>query len=107
LARPGLAIYLLHPAIVVAQSLPYLVAASLWLPWRSPPAGRLGQWLARVLLLATAALYIPMLIGWWSTGGDMVGLAFFMIAAGLVVSILLATLVTYTALWLRARRPRP
>src|SRR5262245_26375221 len=79
LARPGMAGYLLNPIVFAAQSLPYLLAAGLWLPWRSARAGTIGQVLAGVLLLVASVLYIPMITGLWPTGGDMVALGFFLI----------------------------
>ena len=49
LARPGMAAYLLNPVVFAAQSLPYLLAAGLWLPWRSARASTIGQVLAGLL----------------------------------------------------------
>ena len=46
LARPGMAGYLLNPIVFAAQSLPYFLAAGLWLPWRSARASTIGQVLA-------------------------------------------------------------
>ena len=106
LARPGMATYLLNPVIFAAQSLPYLLAAGLWLPWRSPRASAIGQVLAGLLFLVAALLYIPMVTGLWPTGGDMVGLGFFLIAIGTTLSILLVTLGAFGMLWLRRRVPR-
>lgn len=100
-AHPHLRFYLLQPMIFGVQSLPYVVAAALWLPWRSPQASRLGHVLAGILFLAAVLLYVPMLTGLWPTGGDMVGLAFFLIAIGTIASILVVTLVAFGVLWLR------
>ena len=69
LARPGMAGYLLNPVVFAAQSLPYLLAAGLWLPWRSARASTIGQVLAGLLLLVASLLYIPMITGLWTTGG--------------------------------------
>jgi hypothetical protein len=107
LTRPGLAVYLLHPAIFAAQALPYVVGAGLWLPWSSPRAGSIGQVLAGLLFLVAVILYLPIVTGLWATGGDMVGLGFFLIAIGTTLSLLLATLVAFGVLWLRHRVPRP
>jgi len=106
LARPGMSVYLLNPVIFAAQSLPYLLAAALWLPWRSPRASSIGQVLAAVLFLVAALLYIPMITGLWPTGGDMVALGFFLITIGTTVSLPLVTLVAFGMLWLRQRGPR-
>jgi hypothetical protein len=106
LSRPGLETYLLHPYVLAAQVLPYLVAAGLWLPWRSPQATAIGQVLARLLFLAAVLLYLPMITGLWSTGSDMVGLAFFLIAAGTTMSLLVITLIAFGVLWLRQRDHR-
>jgi hypothetical protein len=106
LSRPGSAGYLLHAEIFAGQSLPYLLAAVLWLPWRSARACELGQVLAGLLLLAAGLLYVPMLTGLWATGGDMVGLAFLAIAGVLTVSLVLITLAACGMLWLRDRVPR-
>jgi hypothetical protein len=106
LARPGMAVYLLNPVVFAAQSLPYLLAAGLWLPWRSPRVGTIGQVLAGLLFVVAALLYIPMVTGLWTTGGDMVALGFFLIAIGTTLSLLLVTLVAFGMLWLRQRIPR-
>ena len=106
LARPGMAVYLLNPVVFAAQSLPYLLAAGLWLPWRSPRAGTIGQVLAGLLFLVAALLYIPMITGLWATGGDMVALGFFLIAIGTSLSVLFVTLVAFAMLWLRLRVSR-
>lgn len=105
LARPGMAVYLHNPVVFAAQSLPYLVAAGLWLPWRSARASTIGQVLAGLLFLVAALLYIPMITGLWATGGDMVALGFFLIAIGATVSLLVVTLVAFGMLWLRQRHP--
>lgn len=105
LTRPGMAAYLLNPEIIAAQSVPYFLSAGLWLPWRSPRAGAVGQVLAGLLFGVAALLYIPMLTGLLATGGDMVGLGFFLIAAVSTVSIFLVTLVAFGVLWVRQRAP--
>ena len=106
LVRPGAAPYLLQPQVFAAQALPYLLAAALWLPWRSPRAGTIAQTLAGLLFMVALLLYLPMLAGFWATGGDMIGLAFFLIAAGTTLSLLVVTLVAFGILWLRQRVPR-
>ena len=69
LARPGRAVYLLNPVVFAAQSLPYFLAAGLWLPWRSARASTIGQVLAGLLFLVAALLYIPVITGLWATVG--------------------------------------
>jgi len=105
LTRPGMSGYLLNPVVFAAQSLPYFLAAGLWLPWRSARASTIGQVLAGLLLLVASLLYIPMITGLWATGGDMVALGFFLIAIGTTVSLLLVSLVAFGILWLRQRGP--
>ena len=106
LARPGMAGYLLNPVVFAAQSLPYFIAAGLWLPWRSARANTIGQVLAGLLLLVALGLYVPMITGLWPTGGDMVALGFFLIAISTSLSVLFVTLVAFGMLWLRQRVSR-
>ncbi|MEW5977584.1 MAG: hypothetical protein AB1898_17460 [Acidobacteriota bacterium] len=97
----GLGVYLLHPAIFVAQAAPYLIAAGLWLPCRSAPRALVGQGLAALLLLAAGVLYIPMLTGLVPVGGDMVALGFMVIDAITVLVLLVVTVVAHGLLYLR------
>jgi hypothetical protein len=103
LARPNVAFYLHQPFIFAIQSVPFLVAAALRLPWRSPRAGRIGQVLSPLLFIVVVLIYIPMLTGLWPTGGDMVGLGFILIGIGITVLVLFGTLVAFGTLWLRDR----
>ena len=103
LTRPDRAGYFLQPMIFALQAFPYLLAAGLWLPWRSPRAGAVAQTLAGVLFLSAVLLYVPMITGLWSSGGDMVGLGFILIAIGTTSGLLLVTLVAFGTLWLRHR----
>jgi len=103
LTRPDLRFYLLQPVVFAAQPIPYLLAAGLWLPWRSPRATRLGQGLAAVLFVAAVLLYIPILTGLVPTGGDMVALGYLLMAMVTTVSVLCVTLVAFGTLWLRHR----
>jgi hypothetical protein len=103
LTRPDRAGYFLHPMIFGLQVFPYLLAAGLWLPWSSPRAGAVAQTLAGVLFLAAVLLYVPMITGLWSTGGDMVGLGFLLIAIVTTSCLLVVTLVAFGLLWLRHR----
>jgi hypothetical protein len=106
LAHSNVRPYLLQPAIFAVQSVPYVLAAGLWLPWRSPQARRAGRVLASVLFLIDVLLYVPMLTGLWPTGGDMVALGFFLITIVTTSSILLVSLVAFGVLWYRQRRVR-
>jgi hypothetical protein len=101
LTRPDRAVYFLHPMIFALQAFPYLLAAGLWLPWSSPRAGAVAQKLAGVLFLAAVLLYVPMITGLWSTGGDMVGLGFLLIAIATTSCLLVVTLVAFGLLWVR------
>lgn len=107
LARPGMRVYLLNPTIIAAQAVPYLLAAGLWLPWSPPRGGAITQALAAVLFLAAVALYVPMIAGLWTTGGDMVGLGFLLIAICTAVTLLFSTLLAFAIQWWRERAPGP
>ena len=109
-ARPGMAVWLLNPIIFAAQSLPYLLAAGLWLPWRSARASTIGQVLAALLFLVAAVVYIPIIAGLWNLWdglpvGDFVAFWFLLISIGTALSLVLVTLVAFGMLWLRQRRP--
>ena len=100
----GLEGYLLHPAIFAAQAVPYLLAGALWLPCRTPPATSIGQGLSGLLLVSAGLLYIPMLTGLLSMGGDMVGLAFISISVVTVAAVLAVTVIAHSVLYIRRRR---
>jgi hypothetical protein len=103
LTRSGARFYLLHPAIFALQIIPYVLAAGLWLPWRSTRARRIAVWLAGTLFFADVLLYVPILTGLLSTGGDMIALGFFMIAIVTTACILVATLAAFGVSWIRHR----
>ncbi len=108
---PSLAGYLLHPAILLGQLVPYLLCAALWLPWRAPGAATTALVLSALLLLAAVVLYLPMLWAPGARGGDMIGLTFVAISAATAAVLLLASAAAFLVLWLRARarqgrRPR-
>ena len=107
LTLPNESFYLLQPGIFAAQSVPYLLAAGLWLPWRAPSASRIGQVLASVLFLFAVLMCIAMLTGLWSNGGEMVALGFFLLAIGTSVSILFVTLVAFGVAAFRHRGISP
>lgn len=58
----GTASSLLHvPALFRVQLLTYLLCAALWLPWRAHRAATVGAVVSGLLLVATVALYVPVL----------------------------------------------
>jgi len=107
-AAPHLSVYLLHPVILLGQTVPYLVCAGLWLPWRAPAAARTALILAAILLLAALILYVPMLWAPGAQGGDMIGLAFILISIVTTIAVFLGSAIAGLVLWLhlRARRSR-
>ena len=104
LTQPGARFYLLQPMIFAGQAFPNLLAACLWLPWRSARAQRVGLRLAVLLFAASALLYVPVLTGILPTGGDMIALGYILIALITAVSILAATLVGFGVSWMLAKR---
>jgi len=104
LTQPGARFYLLQPMIFAGQAFPNLLAAGLWLPWRSARAERVGRRLAVLLFVASVLLYIPVLTGILPTGGDMIGLGYILIALITTGSILAATLVAFGVSWMLAKR---
>jgi hypothetical protein len=105
-AAPNLAGYLLHPALFLGQLAPFLLCAALWLPWRPPAAAATTVVLASLLLLASVILYGPMLWSPAKHGGDMIGLAFVAISAGMTAGLLVASAVACLVLWMRLRAAR-
>jgi hypothetical protein len=103
---PHLSGYLLHPLILAGQTVPYLVCAALWLPWKARDAETAALILAAILLLAALVLYLPMLLAPRPPGGDMVGLAFILISTVTTGAVLLGSAIAGLVLWLRVR-PRP
>jgi hypothetical protein len=91
----GLETYLRHPAVFAMQAVPYLLAAALWLPVRTPRLQTIGLVVAWVMLVAAVLVYLPMLTGWFPMGGDMVALAFLFIEVVTVVVVLVVTLVAH------------
>ncbi|HUF48588.1 MAG TPA: isoprenylcysteine carboxylmethyltransferase family protein [Vicinamibacterales bacterium] len=106
----GLEGYLLQPAVLLGQAMPYLVAASLWLPTRARPLPAIGRWTAIALCAAAGVVYVPMLAGWVPVGGDMVAVAFVGIALGTTSVVVLTAVVAHVAVFVgrkRARRRQP
>jgi len=102
----GARFYLLQTWIFLIQAFPYLIAAALWLPWRSPDAVRIAQTLARALFYAAAVFYATMLTGIFPIGGDMIGLGVILVALTTLALIVSATIVAFAMLWVRRRRDR-
>lgn len=105
-AEPGLAGYLLHPAIFLVQMSPYLLCAALWLPWRVPGAATTALVLSALLLVASLVVYIPMVWAPQLQGGDMIGLAFVAISVGMTTGLLVASAVAWLVLWRRRHSRR-
>lgn len=99
---PYLSGYLLHPLILTGQTVPYLVCAALWLPWKARDAETAALILAAILLLAALVLYLPMLLA-RAPGGDMIGLAFILISTVTTGAVLLASAIAGLVLWRRVR----
>ena len=99
---PHLSGYLVHPLILAGQTVPYLVCAALWLPWKARDAETAALILAAILLLAALVLYLPMLLA-RAPGGDMVGLAFILISTVTTGAILVGSAIAGLVLWLRVR----
>jgi hypothetical protein len=102
-AEPDLAGYLMHPELLLAQAVPYLLCAGLWLPWRNPSVATTALALSGLLLLVALLLYVPMLLRPRSVGGDMVGLGFLMIAGVTTAAVAVASLGAFGFLWWRRR----
>ena len=102
--QPGARFYLLQPVIFGAQAIPNLVAAALWLPWRSARASNVGLLLAGLLFAASILFYVPILTGIVPTGGDMIALGYLLFAFVTLVSILVATAIGFILSWMLARR---
>jgi hypothetical protein len=102
--QPGARFYLLQPIVFVGQTIPHLVAAALWLPWRSARASKVGLILAGLLFGASVLFYVPILTGIVPTGGDMIALGYLLFAFVTVVLILATTGVAFTASWALGRR---
>jgi len=104
MTQPGARFYLLQPMIFAAQAIPNLVAAALWLPWRSARATRVTLLLSRLYLVASALFYVPVITGILPTGGDMIGLGYFLFAAVSVVLVVAVTAIALSVSWLHERR---
>jgi len=104
LVRPGVRFYLLQPPILLWQAIPYLLAGALWLPFRSPPGTTIGRRLAGLLLLTAGLLHVPMLIGIFPLGGDMVGMVFVYATILTTLAIVVTTLIAYGVLYLGRRK---
>ena len=93
----------MHPAITVVQTLPYVLCATLWLPWRVPEAATAAVVLAALLLVASLLVYTPMLLDPQALSGDMIGLAFVAISIAMIGGLLVASALAWFILWRRRR----
>jgi len=102
--QPGARFYLLQPVVFGAQVVPNLVAAALWLPWRSARAGKVALVLAGILFVGSALFYLPMATGLVPTGGDMIALGYILFAIVTLAAILASTLIAFLLSWILAKR---
>jgi hypothetical protein len=102
--QPGARFYLRYPLIFGAQVVPSLVAAALWLPWRSARASRMGLVLASVLCMGSVLVDVPVATGIIPTGGDMMAVGYVVLALGTVVAILAATAIGFAVVWTLEKR---
>ena len=102
--QAGACFYLLQPMIFITQLVPNLVAAVLWLPWRSARANRVALALSCVYFVGSALFCIPVMTGILPTGGDMIGLGYFLFAAVSVVLVVAISAIAFSVSWLRERR---
>lgn len=102
--QPGTRFYLRYPLIFGVQVVPSLVAAALWLPWRSARATRTGLVLASLLCIGSVLCYVPVATGIIPTGGDMMAVGYVVLAFGTVVAILAATAIGFGVVWTLDRR---
>jgi putative effector of murein hydrolase LrgA (UPF0299 family) len=102
--QPGARFYLLQPIVFGAQVVPNLVAAVLWLPWRSARASKVALILAGVLFVASLLFYIPVITGIVPTGGDMIALGYILFAFVTLAVILASTVVAFAVSWMLERR---
>jgi putative effector of murein hydrolase LrgA (UPF0299 family) len=104
MTQPGARFYLLQPIVFGAQVVPNLVAAALWLPWRSARASTVALILAGVLFVASLLFYIPVITGIVPTGGDMIALGYILFAIVTVAAIVVSTVVAFAVSWMLERR---
>ena len=105
-AVPDMAGYLIHPALLLGQPVPYVVCGALWLPWRDPATTMPALVLAAVLLLSAVIIYVPMMLAPAATGGDMIGVAYVAISAAMTMAVLLGSAVALLVVRLRRYRSR-
>jgi hypothetical protein len=104
LTDSGARFYLLQPLIFEWQAFPNLLAAGLWLPWRSAWASKVALQLSTLLFIASALFYIPTMIGLVPIGGDMVALGYILFALVTAASIVVATVIGFGVAWYVHRR---
>jgi hypothetical protein len=104
LTQPGARFYLLQPLIFEWQAFPNLLAAGLWLPWRSAWASQAALWLSGVLFVASALFYLPLMTGIQPTSGDMIALGYILFALVTAALIVVATIIGFGVAWYLHRR---
>ena len=103
-AAPYLRGALHHPVVLAAQAVPYVLCASLWLPWRDARSGSIALAFAALLLITGITMYIPKLWAPGATASDMVSLEYFAISAALSVAVLLGSAVAFVIIRLGPAR---
>ena len=94
-AEPYLAGALHHPVVLLAQVVPYVLLAVLWLPRRDRRSGIVAVGLSALLLLINTVLYVPRLWTPASSGNDMAGIYYIGVSTALVVCVLLGSGVAF------------
>jgi len=102
-ATPHLTAYLMHPVILLLQTIPYVVCAAIWLPWSGRSAALSALALASLLFLAALVIYLPALLAPGKRGGDMIGLWYVLTSVTLTAGVLAGSALAGLILWLRVR----
>jgi hypothetical protein len=90
-SRPGVAPYLLHPAVFLIQPLPYVLAAALLVPEWGWSSDRVSLIVAGIVSAVSLMLYVPVLSAQGQWGGDMIALAFLAMSGAVVVVVVVAS----------------
>jgi hypothetical protein len=98
-----LATYLMHPAVLAMQAVPYLLCAGLWLPWKARETGAPALVLSGLLLLGSAVFNLPMVVEPGRAAGDMISLAFMGVTLGATLVLLAGSLPWAMFIWWRRR----
>ena len=106
IAVPGTRVYHRNGFVLVTQTLPYLLCAALWLPWKHPSTPKVAFRLSLLLFVAACLLYVPIFIDPRMVGGDMVGLGYILVCLVTTGAVLAISLITFGVLFVRGvRRP--